>query len=214
MKKSVNGENSGKTKEETSFEKVHDSKKESRVKNTAKKIWHFLWKDESIASYAVFVVLAFVILRFVFFPVVLFTTGYSDIAAVVSSSMEHNQLTEHTFYSWLDFHGYNRTEVAEWPYLDGLNVGDVIAVKHVPPDEITVGDVILFYTPRGQVIHRVISIEHRGGVYYYTTKGDANPASNESIEKDIPYQNVKGKLVARIPYLGWPKVIFSRIVPI
>ena len=28
------------------------------------------------------------------------------------------------------------------------------------------------------------------------------------------YDEVKGKVVARVPYIGWPKVIFSRLVHI
>ncbi|MCD6576120.1 MAG: signal peptidase I [Nanoarchaeota archaeon] len=194
-------------------EKIHDPKKAFSVKKSLKKVWHFLWEEESVASYVAFIVIAFVVLRFLFFPAVLLVTGYSDVAAVVSSSMHHDSLTEHTFYDWLEFNGFNRSEVESWPYLDGLNVGDVIAVKKVPPEDIHVGDIILFYSNRGQIIHRVVFIKKVGNDYYYTTKGDANPAVM-SIEKEIPYDEVKGKLVARIPYLGWPKVIFSKIIPI
>ena len=195
-------------------EKIHDPNKAFSIKKSLKKIWHFLWEEESIASYVAFIVIAFVLLRFVLFPGVLFVTGYSDIAAVVSSSMQHDELTDHTFYDWLKFHDFNMSEVKNWPYLDGLNVGDVIAVKKVPPEDIHVGDIILFYSPRGQIIHRVIYIhKDNNGKYYYTTKGDANPVILD-IEKDIPYKEVKGKLVARVPYLGWPKVIFSKLIPI
>ncbi len=194
-------------------EKIHDPKKESSIKKTLKKIWHFLWEEESLASYVVFILIAFVGLRFIFFPGFLLVTGYSDIAAVVSGSMEHNSLTEHTFYNWLEFNGFNMSEVEKWPYLDGLDVGDVIAVKKVPPEDIHVGDIILFYSDKGQIIHRVVYIEKQGNNYFYTTKGDANPTIT-NLEKNIPYEEVKGKLVAKVPYLGWPKVIFSKIIPI
>lgn len=184
-----------------------------KVKEVIKKVWNFLWKEESLASYIAFTIVVFLLLRFVAFPIFLFVTGYSDVAAVVSSSMEHNALTNYTFYRWLEFNGFNISEVRNWPYLDGLKVGDVVVVKKVPPEEIHVGDIILFYTEKGQIIHRVVYVRRSGNNYYYTTKGDANPIIM-SVEKDIPYEEVKGKLVKKIPYIGWPKVIFSKIIPI
>ncbi|MCD6547552.1 MAG: signal peptidase I [Nanoarchaeota archaeon] len=194
------------------YEKIHDPNKKP-LKDLFKKIWHFIWEEESIASYVVFIILAFVFLRFVLFPGFLLVTGYSDIAAVVSSSMEHDALTNHTFYTWLKYNGFNMSEVEKWPYLDGLNVGDVVVVKKVSPEEIKVGDIVLFYNKKGQIIHRVVFIEKKGDNYYYTTKGDANPSILD-IEKDIPYEKIKGKLVRRIPYIGWPKVLFSYLIPI
>ncbi len=193
-------------------EKIHDPKKAFSVKKSLKKVWHFLWEEESVASYTAFIIIAFVLLKFAVFPGVLLVTGYSDIAAVVSGSMHHDALTDHTFYDWLEFNGFNKSEVENWPYLNGLNVGDVIAVKKVPASEIHVGDVILFYSSRGQIIHRVMYVKKIGNDYFYTTKGDANPMIM-SLEKDIPYREVRGKLVAKVPYLGWPKVIFSKLVP-
>lgn len=195
-------------------EKIHDPEKAFSIRKSLKKIWHFLWEEESIASYVVFIIIAFVGLRFILFPAVLLVSGYSDIAAVVSGSMEHNALTDHTFYDWLEFNGFNKSEANDWPFHNGLNVGDVIAVKKVPPDNIHVGDIILFYSNRGQIIHRVMYVKQDiNGNYFYTTKGDANPTIM-SIEKDIPYNEVKGKLVAKVPYLGWPKVIFSKLIPL
>jgi hypothetical protein len=195
-------------------EKIHDPNKQISLKIWLKKFWHFLWEEESVASYVAFIILAFVLLRFILFPGFLFVTGYSDIAAVVSGSMKHDSLTQHTFYDWLEFNGFNMSDVKRWPFQDGLNIGDVIVVKKVPPGDIHVGDVILFYSARGQIVHRVMYIhKSAGGKYYFTTKGDANPVIL-SIEKNIPYDEIKGKVVSRVPYLGWPKVIFSKMIPV
>ena len=182
-------------------------------KNIFKKIWHFLWHEESLISYAVFIIVAFVILKFIVFPGLLFATGYSDIAAVVSSSMYHGgDQFEHSFYAWLDFHGYEPEEVEQWPFMKGLNVGDVILVRKVPAEEIQVGDIILFYAPKGQIIHRVIEVKQVGDSYFYTTKGDANVAVM-TIETDIPYSEIKGKLVNKIPFFGYPKVALTYVIP-
>ena len=152
------------------------------------------------------------ILRFVAFPGFLFVTGYSDVAAVISTSIEHGELIDNTFDEWLRFHNYSTEEIENWPYLDGLDVGDVIAVKKVPAEEIEVGDIILFYAPQGQIIHRVISVYSLDENYFYTTKGDANSMISD-VEKDIPYDGIKGKLVGKVPYLGWPRVAVTYIIP-
>jgi len=181
--------------------------------NFLKKAWHFIWEEESILSYVVFIIIAFVILKFLVFPAVLFVTGYSDIAAVVSSSMDHDSgQIDYTFNSELEFHEYAQEDIDTWQFLNGLDVGDVILVKSVPAEEIHVGDVILFYAPQGQIIHRVVEVKQIGDGYFYTTKGDANVASL-TIEQDIPYSEVKGKLVKKIPFLGYPKVALTYVIP-
>jgi len=205
-------------KEETNDIEPEEKKEEPKetkkptVKNYLKKIYHFLWKEESLLSYVVFIVLAFVLLRFVVFPAALYVTGYADIAAVVSTSMQHSNLTNHTFNEWLRFNNFSEEAVATWPYLEGLDLGDVIGVKSTPPGDIKVGDIILFYSDGVQVIHRVVSVKQVGNDYFYTTKGDANAQSSVK-EKDIPSSEVKGKLVWKVPYLGYPRVALSYIIP-
>jgi signal peptidase I len=189
---------------------VQDPRKD--VKYFLKKAYNFLWKEESLLSYAVFIIIAFVLLRFVAFPAFLYVTNYADVAAVISTSMQHSELTDHTFNEWLRFNGFSEEEVAEWPYLDGLNVGDVIAVRAMPAGEIKPGDIVLFYTDRGQVIHRVMYVKQVGNEFFYTTKGDANPQIS-TVETDIPYSEIKGELVWKTPYLGYPRVLLSYLIP-
>ena len=197
-------------------EKLEEEQKKQKVKPNIKgylkKAYNFLWKEESLLSYAVFIILAFVILRFVAFPVVLYATGTTDIAAVVSTSMQHSDLTNFTFNEWLTFHNFSAEAVAKWPYLEGLNLGDVIAVKKFPAQDIKPGDIILFYSDNLQVIHRVMYVKQVNGEYFYTTKGDANAQSSVK-ETDTPYAEVKGKLVWKVPYLGYPRVFLSYILP-
>jgi hypothetical protein len=190
-----------------------DPEEAPKQPNIFKKIWHFLWDEESILSYVVFIAIAFVLLKFMVFPAVLMVTGYSDIAAVVSGSMYHGDKNfNHSYNDWLYFNGYTQEQVSAWPYQNGLNVGDVILVKPFPSEQIQVGDVILFYAPQGQIIHRVIETKQVGNDTFFTTKGDANVASL-TVEHDIPYSEIKGKLVSTIPFLGYPKVALNAILP-
>ena len=63
-----------------------------QLKKLWKKTWYFIWDDDSIYSWLVNVVLAFVLIKFIVYPVLglLLQTNY-PIVAVVSSSMEHDE---------------------------------------------------------------------------------------------------------------------------
>lgn len=80
-----------------------------------------------------------------------------------------------------------------------ININDVVINKDVSKDEINVGDVITFLHNGEVITHRITKIENDGDVTRYTTKGDNN--NIEDIFK-ITYENVKGKHVLTIPYLG------------
>ncbi|MEM3585577.1 MAG: hypothetical protein QXJ50_04280, partial [Candidatus Woesearchaeota archaeon] len=60
------------------------------LKKTLKKVWHFIWEEDSFWSWLVNIVLAFLIIKFVFYPGIgfLLRTNY-PIVAVISESMEH-----------------------------------------------------------------------------------------------------------------------------
>ncbi|HDQ60074.1 MAG TPA: signal peptidase I, partial [Candidatus Woesearchaeota archaeon] len=201
-----------KTNEEFDKEIKADVKSCKGPKCILKRFWHFVWDEESLASYTVFILLAFVLLRFIIFPGFLFVSGFSDVAAVVSTSMHHGESIEYTFDNWLKFNNYSDEEVSLWPYQNGLDVGDVIAVKQFPPDKIYVGDIVLFYSPKGQIIHRVVEIRENNGNFYYTTKGDANGDIGD-LERELSYDMIKGKLIGKVPYLGYPKVFVTHLWP-
>ena len=60
-------------------------------KKIVKRVWHFLWKDNSVWSWIINIVLAFVIIKFLIYPGLglLLGTNY-PIVAVVSGSMDHH----------------------------------------------------------------------------------------------------------------------------
>ena len=83
-----------------------------------------------------------------------------------------------------------------------LNVGDIIIVRGVEPQTITVGTIIIFHSPYEYdmpIVHRVIAIDQQGNTISFETKGDNNPGPDGW---RVPEQNLMGVYVAKIPYVG------------
>lgn len=60
------------------------------MNRTLKKVWHFIWEDDSVWSWLVNIVLAYVLIKFIFYPAIGFALASDYPAvAVVSCSMEH-----------------------------------------------------------------------------------------------------------------------------
>ena len=79
-----------------------------------------------------------------------------------------------------------------------IKVNDVVINKKVEQEELNVGDVITFLNDGEVITHRITKIEE-DLVTLYTTKGDNN--NIEDVFK-ITYDNIKGKHILTIPYLG------------
>ncbi|MDD5110266.1 MAG: signal peptidase I [Patescibacteria group bacterium] len=93
------------------------------------------------------------------------------------------------------------TSGSMWPV---LKVGDLIFVQGVKPDELKVGDIVVYENERGYTIHRIIEIDPAKGML--TTQGDANNVS----DKPIKITDVVGRALTwgsgkpvRIPRLGF-----------
>ncbi len=80
-------------------------------------------------------------------------------------------------------------------------VGSVIYVKQVVPDDLKVRDVITFRTQQGSVVtHRIVEAFGSGSGRSFRTQGDANNVADGA---SVPAENVIGKVVFRIPGLGY-----------
>lgn len=92
--------------------------------------------------------------------------------------------------------------VASGSMSPALEAGDLIIIQGVPASTIQVGDIIVFDPPQGaRTIHRVTRIQTlQNGTIQFKTKGDANPSEDLYW---IPEQNIHGRVLHRIPYLGW-----------
>ncbi|MBS3163747.1 signal peptidase I [Candidatus Woesearchaeota archaeon] len=180
-------------------------------KEILKKIWHFIWNDNSAASWIVNIILAFIIVKFLIYPGLglLFGTGY-PVVAVVSSSMEHNSGFESWWENnkvWYTENNITKDKFLGFPQKNGFNKGDIMVLIGRKPLNIKVGDVAVFKgSLKDPIIHRVVRIFMEDGNYYIQTKGDNNGASRND-ELKIPVDSILGKAVLRIPWLGWIKIL-------
>ncbi len=178
-----------------------------------KKFLRFLFVEESIQSYIAFLLFLVFLFSLIFYLILPYGFGIVDVVAVVTPSMEHSRNVEDTFYKFFLTRNFSMGEIKSFDFSDGISIGDVVIVKKVNPNEIKVGDVIVFRTQTTKIIHRVIKVEKRGNEIYFTTKGDANPTSL-NFEKNITPDRLIGKAIFKIPYLGYPRIILLRVLGI
>ena len=150
------------------------------------------------------------------------------LVVVVSSSMSHKPENgilcgvrvfefEHTFDNYWKYcgetyrkFGISKDEFMRFPFKDGLNVGDVAVVMGSKNYE--VGDIIVFSPTNSKypIIHRIVKVNEDGS---FQTKGDHNLAQL-SYEYRVEKDQIHGKAIFIIPYIGLIKVMFVRLVGI
>lgn len=195
------------------------------MKLTWKRIWHFIWEDDSIWSWIVNIIIAFVLIKFLVYPGLGWVLGTTHpIVAVVSGSMEHDgsfdtwwesqavceqrYCTQREFYA---AYGITKEDFQSYSFRNGFNTGDIIFLLGKDPSQIEKGDVIVFQSSQMYpIIHRVIQIEGESQKVFLT-KGDHNPGSGPD-DKRIGESRLIGRAVFRIPYLGWIKLIVAKIL--
>lgn len=211
---------------------------------TWKKIWWFIWEDDSVWSWLANVVIAFILIKFIVYPSLGFLLGTSHpIVAVVSNSMEqpgsfdqwwassalcsYGPCTQEQFY--LEY-GISKDEFKTFPYKNGFNTGDIMILYGTSPENIRLGDIIVFQSRRTDpIIHRVIQIksgiqgsEENTDIFFHT-KGDHN--SRSIIDYSLDETNINSrstvgyadygktsKAVLRIPFLGYIKIWFVKLI--
>lgn len=208
-----------------------------KIHHHSRKCWHFFWHDNSIWSWLANVVVAFIVIRWVVYPLLGLLLGTSfPIVAVVSESMEHRvdggvlcgqQLRDfresfdnywEVCGGWYEEKGIRREQFRSFPFPDGFDKGDVIILWRATRENLQVGDILIFQGQRPQpIIHRIVDVrEERGGQgsVTYQTKGDHNSDSiqGEYGELSIGKERIYGKGILRVPYLGWLKILFVNAV--
>jgi len=195
------------------------------LKKTIKKIWNFLWNDDSIWSWIISLLLAFIIVKFIFFPFLSLILGTSmPLVVVESGSMHHiGSFTgnviglEKNFNLWWQERGewyrkknITKEQAEKWPLKTGLEIGDVVIVYN--KKNLKIGDIIIFEaSQRHPVIHRIIEIKETENGRVYATKGDNNLGQLPE-EKTIPEDAIIGKAVFRIPKIGWVKLGLVKVL--
>jgi hypothetical protein len=190
-----------------------------------RKLWWFLWEDNSVWSWIANIVLAFLLIKFVIYPGLGFLLGTSfPIVAVVSSSMEHDG----SFDTWwsnanccVDASCTNRVAPSEiyasygitydqfknYPFKNGFNKGDIMILTG--PKDMGIGDILVYWTDakKEPIIHRIVQAKGVAGDPVFKTKGDHNCGSG-TFEQSIGKERMVGKAALRIPFLGWIKIGF------
>jgi len=83
-----------------------------------------------------------------------------------------------------------------------MRAGALAVMLPIDAEDVKVGDIIAFdppWDPDVIVSHRVVAV-HRDEQIFFDTKGDA---TEETDPYYVPAQNVHGKVVFSIPYLGY-----------
>ena len=189
------------------------------MKGELKKAWNFLWHSDSLASWIVSFIVAFILVKFVIYAGigVLLGTSY-PIVAVVSGSMEHEGLGFDAWWEengeWYESREISKEEFSDYKFRNGFNKGDIMILVGEEAKDINNGDILVFEAnSKHPVIHRVVKTWIEGDDYYFQTKGDNNPESYPSLgETEISEDKFIGKAVVRIPYLGWVKIIFAELI--
>ncbi len=190
--------------EEFKSEIFEDKKGTSKVWESIKKSWDWIWNSDSILSWIVALVIIFIFIKFIFFPGLGFVMGTSlPLAGVESSSMDH-QIAKDDFgkyglcgepYSadekkyldfdeywercgeWYENNGIEKEEFKDFPLSNGFRKGDIVVVwgRFKPK----IGDIIIF-KPNEQssaprpIVHRIVEIREDSNEKIYETKGDHN----------------------------------------
>ncbi|MFH1590855.1 MAG: signal peptidase I [archaeon] len=200
-------------------------------KKILKKVWYFIWEDNSVWSWIVNIILAFVIIKFLVYPGLGIVLGTSHpVVAVVSGSMEHPGGTENWWYrpaicaynvpcQQIDFYrerNISQGQFESFRFKNGFNTGDIMMLFGTKKEKIDIGDVIVFRSGKPDpIIHRVIDRWEDDGTIYFQTKGDNNRElirSDQLDEMRIGEDAYIGEAMIRVPYLGWIKIWAVRLV--
>src|SRR3989344_3317873 len=192
----------------------HNNKKISLLK----KIWRFIWHDDSFLGWIVSLVVIFLIVKFIFFPVLFLVTGTKLPLVVVESCSMYHPGTGTPFVNfeewWKSKSGnYKQFDIdkemfEEFSIKNGFNKGDIIFAIGKNPEKLELGSIIIFNAEQQHpIIHRIVRISTTNDERTFSTLGDNNPAQHP-FEKSINEDQVIGKAVAKIPYVGWIKLIF------
>ena len=194
------------------------------MKKKLKKLWWFIWHDNSIWSWIVNVILAFLIVKFLVYPGLGFLLGTTHpVVAVISDSMNHNSVD---FDDWWDKNKeiYEQKDISKekflkFKFVNGFDKGDLIVLKGIKCSKVDKGDILVYNIAGNQpIIHRIVDM-NLGNDYYFQTKGD-NVNRVQFFEEKIKQSQVIGFErykkcsvgVFRVPWLGWIKILFTNLI--
>jgi signal peptidase len=101
--------------------------------------------------------------------------------------------------------GYSSVIVYGGSMADSVPVGSIAVTEKVRPEDVGVGDVIVFHPPATPLnslplMHRVVSVREEEGQRVFQTKGDANPTPDPT---EVALQDTGSRVVYTVPYVGY-----------
>lgn len=189
----------------------------NKFKKFLKKFWEIVWKDDSFKGWLISLIFIFVVIKFIFFPLLNLVTGTTlPLAIVESCSMHHSGNIFGNFNNWWERHdlkyenlNIDKSEFQEFSLKKGFSKGDIIFIIRAKPEKLKIGDIIIFNSnQKNPIIHRVIDIRQEQGKYIFSTIGDNNNGQL-AIEQSISEDQLVGKAVLNLfPSVGWAKLVF------
>jgi hypothetical protein len=198
----------------------------------ASKVWH-----SKNAKTIISLVIVVVLVLSVFFGLGLFLNAKTPVRVVESSSM----CIPNNTVPGPDVRNYTLEDflwTLEHPFDRTLNVGDLIIIQGVDPKTLNTdypnSDIIIYNDPtvsdpsKTPIVHRIVGSYTENGMMYFYTKGDGNPGEvwpnpvpesdydshtvwNQKIGGGVPANLVEGKVILRIPLVGWITLFFHNV---
>jgi signal peptidase I len=190
----------------------------NKLKEFLRKFWFIVWKDDSPKGWIISLIFIFIVIKFIFFPLLNLVTGTAlPLVVVESCSMYHsgNLLTD--FDEWWESNGQkyssfgiDKEEFQKYRLNNGFNKGDIIFSIGADIENLEPGDIIIFSANQPRpIIHRVMTINE--DLLTFSTFGDNNNGQLVS-EKVIQENQIIGKAILKIPYIGWVKLLPVNII--
>lgn len=108
---------------------------------------------------------------------------------------------------------FNAYVVLSGSMLPTIQIKDIVVTKKIPAEELEIGDIITFIAPDSRyggisITHRIIDkyYDESLGKYTYRTQGDNNNVADSSL---VPNDNILGKVILKIPKLGYLQDLLS-----
>lgn len=108
---------------------------------------------------------------------------------------------------------FNAYVVLSGSMLPTIQIKDIVVTKKIPEDELKKGDIITFISPDVRfggisITHRIIDkyYDESLGSYTYRTQGDNNNVADSAL---VPNANILGKVILKIPKLGYVQDILA-----
>ena len=108
---------------------------------------------------------------------------------------------------------FNAYVVMSGSMLPQIKIKDIVVTKRVPEERLKVEDVITFISTDERlggitITHRIKEKFYDDSIkgFYYRTKGDNNNIADPAL---VPYDNILGKVILKIPKLGYLQDILA-----